>query len=72
MELISKREFARRVGVSHTVINKAVENGRVVYASGTRKLNYPVAREQWFNGADVSKMTDERLGQFERQRMAKA
>ena len=72
MELISKREFARRVGVSHTAINKAVENGRVVYASGTRKLNYPVAREQWFNGADVSKMTDERLSQFERQRMAKS
>ena len=68
MDLVSKREFARRVGVSHTAINKAVETGRLCYANGTRLLDYETARGHWFDGSDVSKMSDARLSEFEKQR----
>lgn len=72
MELITRRELSRRIGVSHTAINKAVKNGRIVNNTGTRKLNYLEAREQWFSNADTSKMSRERLKQFKRQKAAKA
>lgn len=67
MELISKREFARRVGVSHTAVNKAVETGRLCYSPGTRMLDFETARGEWFDNADIRKMSEHRYTEFEKQ-----
>lgn len=44
-ELISRREFGRRMGVSHTAIRKAIEEGRISVTQG--KIDYESAREAW-------------------------
>lgn len=47
MELISQREFARRVGVAHTAIQKAIKESRLQLVDG--KIDYDTALPQWNN-----------------------
>ena len=52
MELISQREFGRRVGVSEGMIRKAIDNGWIIQGcttrpSGTPAINYEVALAEW-------------------------
>lgn len=44
-ELISRREFAKRVGVSDTAVRKALKEGRISLTDG--KLDYESALEEW-------------------------
>lgn len=44
-ELISRREFAKRVGVSDTAVRKALKQGRISLTDG--KLDYESALEEW-------------------------
>jgi hypothetical protein len=52
-QIISIREFGRRVGVSDTAIRKAIEAGKIVRAIGTNPnngrptLDYDLALEEW-------------------------
>jgi hypothetical protein len=52
-EIISIREFGRRVGVSDTAIRKAIDAGKIVRAIGTNPnngrptLDYDLALEEW-------------------------
>jgi hypothetical protein len=52
MELISQREFARRVGVSEGMIRKAVDNGWIIQGctkrpSGLPAIAYETALAEW-------------------------
>jgi hypothetical protein len=52
MEIISQREFSRRVDVSEGTIRKAIEagwiiNGCTTRASGLPAINYEIALEEW-------------------------
>jgi hypothetical protein len=52
-EIVSIREFGRRVGVSDTAIRKAIDAGKIVRAIGTNPnngrptLDYYLALEEW-------------------------
>lgn len=63
-ELISKREFAKRIGVNHSAVNRAVENGRISYSPGTALLDYRRALLSWYESADVNRMSVEALAKF--------
>lgn len=60
-EKISKREFARRVGVSETAIRKAIKDGRIVKGydpEGKRKsIIYEVALEEYSANHDPVRAT---------------
>src|SRR5262245_32349669 len=48
---ISKAEFARRIGVSHPAVSKAIRDGRIsVRADG--RIDYESARQQWIKNTD--------------------
>lgn len=52
MELISQREFSRRIGVSEGSVRKAIEalyivNGRVTRDNGTPAIDYETALAEW-------------------------
>ena len=52
-EIISIREFGRRIGVSDTAVRKAIDAGKIVKALGKNEnngrptLNYDIALEEW-------------------------
>ena len=49
-EVISKREFAKRVGVTDTAINKAIQKGFIEHGVDSNgKLIYEVALGEWNN-----------------------
>ena len=55
-ELISKREFARRMGVSPPAIGKAIKNGRIFGAAVVgSKLDFAIASAQFNKNKDISK-----------------
>lgn len=52
MEIISQREFGRRVGVSEGMVRKAIDNGWIIQGrttrpSGTPAISYEIALEEW-------------------------
>lgn len=48
-EIISVREFAKRVGVVHQSIRKAIEEGHIVKGYSENKINYEIALKEWGN-----------------------
>lgn len=52
-ELVSQREYARRRGISHTAVRKAIRSGRIVPTKG--KLNPAKADRQWRDNTDPTK-----------------
>ncbi|MCP4355077.1 MAG: hypothetical protein GY793_05480 [Proteobacteria bacterium] len=55
-ELISKREFARRMNVSDSTVRKAIKNGRIFgEAIVGSKLDFAIASTQFNKNKDISK-----------------
>jgi hypothetical protein len=52
-ELISQREYARRLGVSHVAVQRAVKAGRISAVNG--KIDPTQAGQQWQENTDQSK-----------------
>ena len=52
-ELISQREYARRLGVSHTAVQVAIASGRISTIGG--RIDRAVADRQWRENTDQSK-----------------
>lgn len=52
-ELISQREYARRRGISHVAVHKAVAAGRISTVDG--KINPAMADREWISNTDQSK-----------------
>ncbi len=52
-ELISQREYARRLGVSHVAVQRAVKTGRISAVGG--KIDPAHADQQWQENTDQSK-----------------
>lgn len=52
-ELISQREYARRLGVSHTAVQQAIASGRISTLAG--RINPAVANREWQENTDQSK-----------------
>ena len=52
-ELISQREYARRLGVSHTAVQQAIASGRISTIGG--RIDPAVADRQWQENTDQSK-----------------
>ncbi len=52
-ELISQREYARRLGVSHVAVQRAVKAGRISTVNG--KIDPAQAGQQWQENTDQSK-----------------
>jgi len=52
-ELISQREYARRRGVSHVSVQRAIKAGRISTVDG--KIDPVLADEQWRRNTDQSK-----------------
>jgi hypothetical protein len=52
-ELISQREYARRRGISHVAVNRAVVSGRISTVEG--KIDPEVADREWLENTDQSK-----------------
>lgn len=57
MELVSQREYARRRGVAHTSVRKAIAAGRISTSDGTSrgKINPELADREWSENTDRSK-----------------
>lgn len=53
LELISQREYARRIGVSHVAVQRAVNSGRVTTVDG--KIDPARADREWRENTDQSK-----------------
>ena len=55
-KLVSKREFARRIGVSEANVRKAIKNGRIFgLAIVGSKLDFDIASSQFKTNKDFSK-----------------
>ena len=52
-ELISQREYARRRGISHVAVGRAVASGRITTIDG--KIDPAVADREWAENTDQSK-----------------
>ena len=52
MELLSQRAYARRRGVSHTAVQKAIRDGRISTVGG--KIDPAVADAEWSENTDLS------------------
>jgi len=52
-ELISQREYARRRGVTHVAVQRAVKAGRISTVNG--KIDPALADQQWHENTDQSK-----------------
>ncbi len=52
-ELISQREYARRRGISHVAVQRAVKSGRISMVDG--KIDPELADRQWRANTDQSK-----------------
>ena len=52
-ELISQREYARQLGVSHVAVQRAVKTGRISTVDG--KIDPAQADRQWQENTDQSK-----------------
>jgi hypothetical protein len=57
MEFVSQREYARRRGVAHTSVRKAIAAGRISTSDGTSrgKINPELADREWSENTDRSK-----------------
>lgn len=53
MALLSGRAYARRRGVSHTAVQKAIRNGRITTVGG--KIDPAIADREWAENTDLSK-----------------
>lgn len=53
MELLSQRAYARKRGVSHTAVQKAIRDGRITTVSG--KIDPAIADREWAENTDLSK-----------------
>lgn len=55
-ELVSIREFSRRIGVSDTAVHKAIRNHRIVLAQESPpKLDWSTQEARWHQNSDSSK-----------------
>lgn len=52
-ELVSQREYARRRGISHVAVQRAIKAGRISTTSG--KIDPVLADKQWQQNTDQSK-----------------
>jgi hypothetical protein len=52
-DLISQREYARRLGISHTAVQQAIASGRISTLRG--KIDPAMADRQWEQNTDQSK-----------------
>jgi hypothetical protein len=52
-DLISQREYARRLGISHTAVQQAIASGRISTLGG--KIDPAMADHQWQQNTDQSK-----------------
>jgi hypothetical protein len=66
--LISQREYARRLGVSHVAVQRAVKAGRISTVGG--KVDPAQADRQWQENTDQSKPRNRITGSPKRARVA--
>ena len=64
--LISQREYARRRGVSHTAVQRAIKSGRISTVDG--KIDPAQADREWQENTDQSKPRNRITGQPKRTR----
>lgn len=57
-ELVSGREYARRRGVSHTAVRKAIESGRIAEAVKAGKIDVDIANAKWSANTDQAQQRD--------------
>ena len=67
-ELISQREYARRRGISHVAVSRAIAAGRVTTVNG--KIDPVVADREWVENTDQSKPRNRVTGEPRRTRAA--
>jgi len=67
-ELISQREYARRLGVSHVAVQRAVKTGRISAVDG--KVDPAQADRQWQENTDQSKPRNRITGRPKQARTA--
>ncbi len=57
-ELVTQKEFAKRVGVTPPAVSHAIKSGRIsILPSG--KINYTIEVVNWFRNRDISKVRGE-------------
>jgi hypothetical protein len=65
-DLISQREYARRLGISHTAVQQAIASGRISTFRG--KIDPAVANRQWRQNTDLSKPRNRITGEPKQRR----
>jgi hypothetical protein len=65
--LISQREYARRLGISHTAVQQAIASGRISTLRG--KIDAAMADRQWIRNTDQSKPRNRITGQPKHRRI---
>lgn len=68
MELVSQREYARRRGISHVAVQRAIKAGRISAVDG--KVNPEQADREWVQNTDLSKPLNRITGDPKRGRPA--
>ena len=66
-DLISQREYARRLGISHTAVQQAIASGRISTLGG--KIDPAMADRQWQQNTDQSKPRNRITGQPKHRRV---
>jgi len=66
--LVSQREYARRRGVAHTTVQRAIRDGRISSVDG--KIDPAIADREWEQNTDPSKPRNSVIGAPTRRRPA--